>query len=64
MAGNWFCEPVEKIPIFLSPLRNLRLSGGEDWALVLPNQPYYVEEVKTIHYQLRESGLDCVIWFG
>lgn len=60
MAGNWFCEPVEKIPIFLAPLRQLQ----RRWMLVLPNQPYYVEEAESIQRELRAWGLDCKVWFG
>ena len=61
MAGNWFCEPVEKIAVFLAPLRNLKLPR---WRLVLPNQPYYVEEVATIRDQLSQCGMECAVWFG
>ena len=64
LTGNWFCEPVEKIPVFLDPLRNLRLTGGGVWVLVLPGQPYYVEEAGRIKEWLRGRGVDCVIWFG
>lgn len=64
LAGNWFCEPVEKIPVFLDPLRNLRLRGGGAWSLVLPGQPYYIEEVGRIKEWLRGRGVNCVIWFG
>ncbi|KAE8149361.1 hypothetical protein BDV25DRAFT_156448 [Aspergillus avenaceus] len=59
LSGNWFCEPVEKIPVFLEPLRDLNLTRG--WKLQLPKQPYYVKEVRTIDGDLRKRGIDCLV---
>lgn len=84
LAGNWFCEGVEKIPVFLEPLRGLRLrlplggggggSGGDGgggcydrnnvagkWVLVLPGQPFYVDEVDGIRDMLNSRGIECVV---
>ncbi|PYH49070.1 uncharacterized protein BP01DRAFT_287939 [Aspergillus saccharolyticus JOP 1030-1] len=57
---NWFCEPVEKLPVFLEPLRELHLR--QQWTLQLPRQPYYVQEVGNIGRELRERGIECCVW--
>ena len=59
LSGSWFCEPVEKIPVFLEPLRDLKLKQG--WKLQLPRQPYYVKEMRAIDGDLRKRGIDCLI---
>ncbi|PWY91194.1 hypothetical protein BO70DRAFT_283389 [Aspergillus heteromorphus CBS 117.55] len=60
LSGSWFCEPVEKIPVFLEPLRELRLR--QRWKLQLPQQPYYVKEIRNIDGDLRKRGLS--VWCG
>lgn len=62
LEGNWFAEPVEKIPIFLEPLRGLRL--GKRWTLVLPDQPYYAREVERIGKALKGRGIEAVVRIG
>ena len=59
LSGSWFCEPVEKIPVFLEPLRELRVKGC--WRLQLPGQLYYVEEIKRVSGVLRERGIECLV---
>lgn len=59
LSGSWFCEPVEKIPVFLEPLRDLKLKQG--WKLQLPQQPYYAKEIQTIDGDLRKRGIACLI---
>ncbi|GAQ07151.1 hypothetical protein ALT_4472 [Aspergillus lentulus] len=59
LMGNWFCEPVEKIPIFLEPLRELNLKNR--WKLQLPRQPYYIKEIRNIDGDLRQRGIDCSV---
>ncbi|EIT79756.1 hypothetical protein Ao3042_03765 [Aspergillus oryzae 3.042] len=59
LSGSWFCEPVEKIPVFLEPLRELNLKQG--WKLQLPKQPYYVKEIRNIDGDLRKRGIDCLV---
>lgn len=59
LSGSWFCEPVEKIPVFLEPLRALHLR--QRWKLQLPRQPYYVKEIRNIDGDLRKRGIECVV---
>ncbi|KKK20791.1 hypothetical protein ARAM_003820 [Aspergillus rambellii] len=59
LSGSWFCEPVEKIPVFLEPLRDLHLR--QRWQLNLPKQPYYVKEIRNIDGDLRKRGIECSI---
>ncbi|RAK97817.1 uncharacterized protein BO80DRAFT_427875 [Aspergillus ibericus CBS 121593] len=59
LSGSWFCEPVEKIPVFLEPLRELQLRRG--WKLQLPRQPYYVKEIRNIDGGLRKRGIECAV---
>jgi hypothetical protein len=59
LMGNWFCEPVEKIPVFLEPLRELSLKNR--WKLQLPRQPYYIKEIRNIDRDLRQRGIDCSV---
>ncbi|KAL4766014.1 uncharacterized protein BDW70DRAFT_127095 [Aspergillus foveolatus] len=61
LSGSWFCEPVEKLPVFLEPLRGLHLPGRKRWEVRLPNQPYYVEEVGNgnVGRELRKRGVEC-----
>lgn len=59
LSGSWFCEPVEKIPVFLEPLRGLRVK--ERWRLQLPGQPYYVKEIRKVDGDLRERGIECLV---
>ncbi|KAI9369144.1 hypothetical protein BJX61DRAFT_175181 [Aspergillus egyptiacus] len=59
LSGSWFCEPVEKLPVFLEPLRDLHLRQG--WALHLPRQPYYVQEIRNIDGDLRKRGIECSV---
>ncbi|PYH98227.1 hypothetical protein BO71DRAFT_345547 [Aspergillus ellipticus CBS 707.79] len=59
LSGSWFCEPVEKIPVFLEPLRELHLR--QRWKLQLPQQPYYVEEIRNIDGDLRKRGIECLV---
>ncbi|KAF7594791.1 hypothetical protein BBP40_008294 [Aspergillus hancockii] len=59
LSGNWFCEPVEKIPVFLEPLRDLNLKRG--WKLHLPKQPYYMKEIRNIDGNLRKRGIGCLV---
>ncbi|KAL4979648.1 hypothetical protein BDW66DRAFT_94630 [Aspergillus desertorum] len=63
LSGSWFCEPVEKLPVFLEPLRGLHLPGRKRWEVRLPNQPYYVEEVGngSVGGELRKRGVDCTV---
>ncbi|RAH77328.1 hypothetical protein BO86DRAFT_347666 [Aspergillus japonicus CBS 114.51] len=58
---SWFGEPVEKLPLFLEPLRGLHLPRRR-WTLQLPRQPYYVQEVGNIDGELRERGIECCVW--
>lgn len=59
LSGSWFCEPVEKLPVFLDPLRDLNLQRG--WKLQLPKQPYYAKEIRSIDGDLRKRGIDCLV---
>ncbi|KAL4983013.1 hypothetical protein BDW68DRAFT_43161 [Aspergillus falconensis] len=61
LSGSWFCEPVERLPVFLEPLRGLQLPGKKRWEVRLPNQPYYVKEVGNgnVGGELRKRGVDC-----
>ncbi|GAD92509.1 conserved hypothetical protein [Paecilomyces variotii No. 5] len=59
LTGNWFSEPVEKIPIFLEPLRDLKLR--QRWNVQLPEQPYYVNEISDLNATMRKRGIDCSI---
>ncbi|PLB45532.1 hypothetical protein P170DRAFT_439281 [Aspergillus steynii IBT 23096] len=59
LSGSWFCEPVEKIPVFLEPLRELRVKGC--WRLQLPRQVYYGEEIRRVSGVLRERGIECLV---
>ncbi|KAL2864175.1 uncharacterized protein BJX67DRAFT_227010 [Aspergillus lucknowensis] len=59
LSGSWFCEPVEKLPVFLEPLRELHLR--QLWKLHLPRQPYYVKEIRNIDGDLRKRGIDCSV---
>ncbi|KAL6229933.1 hypothetical protein BDW75DRAFT_245296 [Aspergillus navahoensis] len=61
LSGSWFCEPVEKLPVFLEPLSGLHLPGRKRWEVRLPNQPYYVEEVRNgnVGGELRKRGVEC-----
>ncbi|KAE8132493.1 hypothetical protein BDV38DRAFT_261120 [Aspergillus pseudotamarii] len=59
LSGSWFCEAVEKIPVFLEPLRDLNLKQG--WKLQLPEQPYYVKEIRNIDGDLRRRGIECLV---
>ncbi|KAL2803155.1 hypothetical protein BJX63DRAFT_81163 [Aspergillus granulosus] len=59
LSGSWFCEPVEKLPVFLEPLRELQLR--QRWELHLPRQPYYVKEIRNIDGDLRKRGIDCLV---
>jgi hypothetical protein len=59
LSGSWFCEPAEKLPVFLEPLRDLRLR--KRWKLHLPRQPYYVKEIRNIDGDLRKRGIDCSV---
>ncbi|RAL11318.1 uncharacterized protein BO97DRAFT_406263 [Aspergillus homomorphus CBS 101889] len=60
LSCNWFCEPVEKLPVFLEPLRELHLR--QRWTLQLPRQPYYVQEIRNIDGNLRKRGIECCVW--
>ncbi|KAL4910863.1 hypothetical protein BDW74DRAFT_141999 [Aspergillus multicolor] len=66
LSGSWFCEPVEKLPVFLEPLRELRLPGRKRWAVCLPNQPVYVEEVRSgfVAGVLGKRGVECRVLVG
>ncbi|KAL4948394.1 hypothetical protein BDW69DRAFT_176533 [Aspergillus filifer] len=59
LSGSWFSEPVEKLPVFLEPLRDLHLR--QRWRLQLPRQPYYVKEIRNIDWDLKGRGIDCVV---
>lgn len=59
LTSNWFGEPVEKIPIFLAPLRELRLRRR--WKILLPPQPYYKNEISRLNTMLQKEGIDCEI---
>ncbi|KAL4998840.1 hypothetical protein BDV10DRAFT_166406 [Aspergillus recurvatus] len=61
LNGSWFCEPVEKLPVFLEPLKGLNLPERNRWEVRLPNQPYYVEEVGNgnVGGELRKRGVEC-----
>ncbi|KAJ0419251.1 hypothetical protein BJY00DRAFT_164823 [Aspergillus carlsbadensis] len=59
LSSSWFCEPVEKLPVFLEPLRELQLR--QRWELHLPRQPYYVKEIRNIDGDLRKRGIDCLV---
>ncbi|KAL4878367.1 hypothetical protein BJY04DRAFT_111850 [Aspergillus karnatakaensis] len=59
LSSSWFCEPVEKLPVFLEPLRELHLR--QQWKLHLPRQPYYVKEIRNIDGDLRKRGIDCAV---
>ncbi|PWY78549.1 hypothetical protein BO94DRAFT_497916 [Aspergillus sclerotioniger CBS 115572] len=61
LSGSWFCEPVEKIPVFLEPLRGLNLRRR--WMVQLPRQPYYLKEIRngSIDGDLRKRGIECLV---
>ncbi|KAL4924139.1 uncharacterized protein BDV17DRAFT_275315 [Aspergillus undulatus] len=59
LSGSWFSEPVEKLPVFLEPLRDLHLR--QRWKLQLPRQPYYAKEIRNIDGDLKGRGIDCVV---
>ncbi|KAJ9234107.1 hypothetical protein C8Q69DRAFT_271487 [Paecilomyces variotii] len=59
LTGNWFSEPVEKIPVFLEPLRDLKLK--QRWNVQLPEQPYYINEISELNDTMRKRGVDCSI---
>ncbi|OXV09672.1 hypothetical protein Egran_02566, partial [Elaphomyces granulatus] len=59
LTGNWFGEPVEKIPTFLEPLRGLRLK--QTWKILLPAQPYYRNEIGRLNVILQKKGMDCLV---
>ncbi|PLB39080.1 uncharacterized protein BDW47DRAFT_124718 [Aspergillus candidus] len=48
VSGAWFCEPAERIPSFLEPLRGMGCSAGGGWKLVLPKQVCYGGEFEGI----------------
>jgi hypothetical protein len=62
LTGNWFGEPVEKVPVFLEPLRGLNLKHSQRrWEILLPPQPYYKNEVSRLNEIMRKEGIDCEI---
>lgn len=75
LDGGWFAEAVAQIPVFLEPLRDVAICNrsarrrrvGEkgdregNWEVVLPKQPYYVNEVGRLNVEMRERGLRCVV---
>ncbi|RDW93941.1 uncharacterized protein DSM5745_01263 [Aspergillus mulundensis] len=66
LSGAWFCESVEKLPVFLEPLRGLRLVGRKKWVVVLPNQPVYVQDVRSgfVDGVLGKRGVECRVLVG
>lgn len=64
---------MERVPVFLEPLRNLSLSrcasringgGGEEqtqWEVILPKQLHYSLAVKALNVELRERGFKCSV---
>ncbi|BCR91989.1 uncharacterized protein ACHE_70832A [Aspergillus chevalieri] len=74
LDGGWFAESVAKVSVFLEPLRDVTIcnrgakrgigeEGGRegDWEVILPKQPYYVNEVGRLNAEVREKGLRCVV---
>ena len=59
LTGNWFGEPVEKIPTFIEPLKALRLK--QTWKILLPAQPYYRNEIGRLNVILQKKGMDCSV---
>lgn len=66
LTGNWFGEPIEKIPVFLDPLRELHLRGGpgRKWRIYLPPQPYYSNkmEIARLDELMIKEGICCEIF--
>lgn len=64
LTGNWFGEPIEKVPVFLDPLRDLRLRGGRDkkWRIYLPPQPYYKMEIRRLNELMVKEGICCEVY--
>jgi hypothetical protein len=62
LTANWFGEPVEKVPIFLEPLRRLDLKHPlRRWKTLLPPQPYYKAEVRRLNEMMQKEGFGCEI---
>lgn len=64
LTGNWFGEPIEKVPVFLDPLRDLHLRGGPDrkWRIYLPPQPYYKMEIAKLNELMVKEGMFCEVY--
>ncbi|OKL64598.1 hypothetical protein UA08_00113 [Talaromyces atroroseus] len=63
LTGNWFGEPIEKVPVFLEPLRNLRLRDHPQrrWKIYLPPQPYYKKETTRLNDLMKREKIYCEI---
>lgn len=63
LTGNWFGEAIEKVPIFLDPLRSLRLRDWprRKWKLYLPSQSYYRVKIVELNELLR-GEMSCEVY--
>lgn len=59
LTGNWFGEPIEKVPIFLEPLRSLHLQ--RKWKIFLPPQPYYNKETTKLNGLMERENIYCEV---
>ncbi|KAE8551742.1 hypothetical protein EYB25_005632 [Talaromyces marneffei] len=61
LTGNWFGEPIEKVPVFLDPLRDLHLRDwpGRKWRIYLPPQPYYKMEIARLNELMMKERIFC-----
>ncbi|KAJ5095817.1 hypothetical protein NUU61_005173 [Penicillium alfredii] len=76
LGSTWFSEPVEKLAVFLDPLRGLPVhdktktgsgrrarssSSSAAWELRLQGQAYYRHEITRVGEDLRRRGIECWI---
>ncbi|KAH8693737.1 hypothetical protein BGW36DRAFT_383603 [Talaromyces proteolyticus] len=63
LTGNWFGEPIEKVPVFLEPLRGLSLKNHPHrrWKILLPPQPYYKKAATKLSDMMQKERIYCEI---
>ncbi|QKX62764.1 uncharacterized protein TRUGW13939_09929 [Talaromyces rugulosus] len=63
LTGNWFGEPIEKVPVFLEPLKGLCLKNHPQrrWKILLPPQPYYKKETTKLNDMMQKESIYCEI---